>query len=97
MGLEYGDVPCAGTVTGIAPIHGVNCMIAANDGTVKGGTSYPITVTKSLRAQVEIIYFSVYQNFKVAFLGNRAQIENSDHLYRRFWRSISSTTIRDLS
>ena len=52
LDLEYGSVPCAGTVTGIGQIHGVDVMLVANDATVKGGTSYPITVTKSLRAQV---------------------------------------------
>merc|ERR1719510_340108 len=49
LGLEYGDVPTGGVVAGVAKIHGVDVMIAADDGTVKGGTFYPITVTKSLR------------------------------------------------
>ena len=48
LGLEYGDVPCAGTVTTIGQINGVHCMIIANDGTVKGGATYPIGVTKSV-------------------------------------------------
>lgn len=51
LGLEYGDVPCAGVVTAIAKIRGVHVMIVANDGTVKGGSTYPIGVTKSVRAQ----------------------------------------------
>ncbi|MDH3747415.1 MAG: methylcrotonoyl-CoA carboxylase [Gammaproteobacteria bacterium] len=45
------DVPAAGIVTGIGRIHGTECMIVANDATVKGGTYYPITVKKHLRAQ----------------------------------------------
>jgi 3-methylcrotonyl-CoA carboxylase beta subunit len=45
------DVPSAGIVTGIGQIHGAECMIVANDATVKGGTYYPITVKKHLRAQ----------------------------------------------
>ena len=45
------DVPSAGIVTGIGRIHGVECMIVANDATVKGGTYYPLTVKKHLRAQ----------------------------------------------
>ncbi|TRY79910.1 hypothetical protein TCAL_12773 [Tigriopus californicus] len=49
--LEYGDVPGGGTVTGIGRINNTHVMLIANDATVKGGTSYPITVTKSLRAQ----------------------------------------------
>ncbi len=45
------DVPCAGIVTGIGRIHGIECMVVANDATVKGGTYYPLTVKKHLRAQ----------------------------------------------
>ena len=45
------DAPGAGIVTGIGPIHGRQCVIVANDATVKGGTYYPITVKKHLRAQ----------------------------------------------
>lgn len=52
MDLEYGDVPCAGFVAGVAKIRGIYCMVSGSDGTVKGGTSFPITVTKSLRIQV---------------------------------------------
>merc|ERR1719400_2708474 len=51
LGLEYGDVPCGGVVTGDGKIHGVDTMIIANDGTVKGGTFYPITIEKQLRIQ----------------------------------------------
>ncbi|MBU3022681.1 carboxyl transferase domain-containing protein [Aestuariibacter sp. A3R04] len=48
----YDDyVPCAGLVTGIGTIVGTQCMIVANDATVKGGTYYPLTVKKHLRAQ----------------------------------------------
>ena len=45
------DVPAAGIITGVGIIEGVTCMIVANDATVKGGTYYPITVKKHLRAQ----------------------------------------------
>jgi 3-methylcrotonyl-CoA carboxylase beta subunit len=45
------SVPCGGIITGIGQIHGQTCMIIANDPTVKGGTYYPITVKKHLRAQ----------------------------------------------
>lgn len=49
----YGEeeVPAGGIVTGIGTIAGRQCLIAANDATVKGGTYYPITVKKHLRAQ----------------------------------------------
>jgi 3-methylcrotonyl-CoA carboxylase beta subunit len=46
-----GDVPSAGVVAGIGRVSGVECMIIANDATVKGGTYYPLTVKKHLRAQ----------------------------------------------
>ena len=44
-------VPCAGVVAGIGIVAGIECMIVANDATVKGGTYYPLTVKKHLRAQ----------------------------------------------
>ncbi|HZR82619.1 MAG TPA: carboxyl transferase domain-containing protein [Candidatus Binatia bacterium] len=46
-----GDAPSAGIVTGIGRVHGRETMIVANDATVKGGTYYPLTVKKHLRAQ----------------------------------------------
>lgn len=45
------DVPSAGIITGIGRVHGVECMFVANDATVKGGTYFPMTVKKHLRAQ----------------------------------------------
>ncbi|KAL4904508.1 hypothetical protein BDW74DRAFT_154022 [Aspergillus multicolor] len=45
------DVPAGGIITGIGTVEGVACMIVANDSTVKGGTYYPVTVKKHLRAQ----------------------------------------------
>ncbi|CBK20315.2 uncharacterized protein [Blastocystis hominis] len=50
-GLYKEEVASGGIVTGIGQIHGHQCMIVANDATVKGGTYYPITVKKHLRAQ----------------------------------------------
>jgi 3-methylcrotonyl-CoA carboxylase beta subunit len=43
--------PCAGLIAGIGRVSGVDCMIVCNDATVKGGTYYPLTVKKHLRAQ----------------------------------------------
>ncbi|GAB4022887.1 MAG: carboxyl transferase domain-containing protein [Bdellovibrio sp.] len=51
MYREEGEVPSAGVVTGIGRVHGVECMFVANDATVKGGTYFPMTVKKHLRAQ----------------------------------------------
>ena len=50
-GMYGGEVPSAGIITGIGRISGRECMIVANDATVKGGTYFPITVKKHLRAQ----------------------------------------------
>jgi 3-methylcrotonyl-CoA carboxylase beta subunit len=45
------EVPAAGIICGIGQVAGIECMIIANDATVKGGTYYPLTVKKHLRAQ----------------------------------------------
>ena len=45
------SAPCAGVITGIGRISGVDCLVVCNDATVKGGTYYPMTVKKHLRAQ----------------------------------------------
>ncbi len=49
--LYDGAAPAAGVVTGIVVVHGRRCVVVANDATVKGGTYYPMTVKKHLRAQ----------------------------------------------
>jgi 3-methylcrotonyl-CoA carboxylase beta subunit len=46
-----GDAPGAGLITGVGRVSGVDCVIVCNDATVKGGTYYPMTVKKHLRAQ----------------------------------------------
>ena len=50
-GKDGHDAPAAGVITGIGRIEGTECVIVANDATVKGGTYYPMTVKKHLRAQ----------------------------------------------
>ena len=50
-GLYDGDAPAAGITTGVGRVSGRECVIVANDATVKGGTYYPVTVKKHLRAQ----------------------------------------------
>ncbi|MFK4985560.1 carboxyl transferase domain-containing protein, partial [Klebsiella pneumoniae] len=48
----YGeDIPAAGILTGIGRVSGRECVIVCNDATVKGGTYYPLTVKKHVRAQ----------------------------------------------
>jgi len=51
LGLYDGDAPGAGMIAGIGRVSGVECVIVCNDATVKGGTYYPLTVKKHLRAQ----------------------------------------------
>ncbi|MFZ3237159.1 MAG: carboxyl transferase domain-containing protein [Stellaceae bacterium] len=50
-GMYDGEVPAAGIVTGIGQVMGRECVVVANDATVKGGTYFPMTVKKHLRAQ----------------------------------------------
>ena len=50
-GLYDDEVPSGGIVTGVGRVHGRECMFIANDATVKGGTYFPMTVKKHLRAQ----------------------------------------------
>lgn len=51
LNMYDNDAPAAGLITGIGRISGVECMIVCNDPTVKGGTYYPMTVKKHIRAQ----------------------------------------------
>jgi 3-methylcrotonyl-CoA carboxylase beta subunit len=50
-GMYDGDAPAAGIITGVGRVSGRECVVVANDATVKGGTYYPMTVKKHLRAQ----------------------------------------------
>ena len=50
-GLYGGEAPAAGLITGVGRIHGREAVVVANDATVKGGTYFPVTVKKHLRAQ----------------------------------------------
>ncbi|MCU0968649.1 MAG: methylcrotonoyl-CoA carboxylase [Rubrivivax sp.] len=51
LGMYEGAAPCGGVIAGIGRIVGVECVVVCNDATVKGGTYYPVTVKKHLRAQ----------------------------------------------
>ncbi len=51
LNMYNNDAPCAGLIAGIGRVSGVDCMILCNNATVKGGTYYPLTVKKHLRAQ----------------------------------------------
>src|ERR1700679_2211329 len=51
FGMYDGDIHAAGIITGIGRVSGRECVIVCNDATIKGGTYYPMTVKKHLRAQ----------------------------------------------
>jgi 3-methylcrotonyl-CoA carboxylase beta subunit len=51
IGMYDNEAPSAGVIAGVGRVQGVECLIVANDATVKGGTYYPMTVKKHLRAQ----------------------------------------------
>jgi len=51
QGMYDGAAPCAGLIAGVGRVHGQDVMVVCNDATVKGGTYYPMTVKKHLRAQ----------------------------------------------
>ncbi len=51
LNMYHNDAPGAGLIAGIGRVSGVDCMVVCNDATVKGGTYYPMTVKKHLRAQ----------------------------------------------
>ncbi len=51
LGMPYGDVPCGGNLVCVADVCGEKCVVSANDWTVKGGCTFPITLKKQLRAQ----------------------------------------------
>ena len=89
-GLYDGDAPSAGIVTGIGWIEGTTCVIIANDATVKGGTYYPMTVKKHLRAQeiaLENLLPCVYLvDSGGAFLPLQADVfPDRDHFGRIFY------------
>ena len=87
----YGDeAPGAGIVTGIGRVHGRECVIVANDATVKGGTYFPITVKKHLRAQEIALENNLPCIYLVdsggAFLPLQAEVfPDRDHFGRIFY------------
>ena len=76
---EYGNIASAGIVTGIGKIKGKECMIIANDATVKAGAYFEITLKKTLRAQ-EIAYKN---NLPIVYLVDSAGVflPLQDHVF----------------
>jgi acetyl-CoA carboxylase carboxyltransferase component len=93
------DAPSAGIVTGIGLVEGQECVIVANDATVKGGTYYPITVKKHLRAQeiaeqnhLPCIYLV---DSGGAFLPLQAEVfPDRDHFGRIFYNQARMSSMR---
>ena len=83
-------VPCGGIITGIGRVQGTPCVIVANDATVKGGTYYPITVKKHLRAQTIALENNLPSIYLVdsggAFLPSQAEVfPDREHFGRIFY------------
>lgn len=88
--MYEGSAPGAGIVTGIGVVSGVECVIVANDATVKGGTYFPMTVKKHLRAQEIAIENGLPCIYLVdsggAFLPLQAEVfPDRDHFGRIFY------------
>jgi 3-methylcrotonyl-CoA carboxylase beta subunit len=89
-GLYDGDAPGAGIITGIGRVSGRECVIVANDATVKGGTYYPVTVKKHLRAQEVALHNHLPCVYLVdsggAFLPRQDEVfPDRDHFGRIFY------------
>jgi len=89
-GMYDDQAPGAGIVTGIGLVHGIECVIVANDASVKGGTYFPITVKKHLRAQevaLENLLPCLYLvDSGGAFLPMQAEVfPDRDHFGRIFY------------
>ena len=88
--MYEGDAPSAGVITGIGRVSGRDVMIVANDATVKGGTYYPLTVKKHLRAQEVALHNHLPCVYLVdsggAFLPMQADVfPDRDHFGRIFF------------
>ena len=89
-GMYDGDAPAAGVITGIGVVQGRQVMIVANDATVKGGTYYPMTVKKHIRAQEVALENQLPCVYLVdsggAFLPLQAEVfPDRDHFGRIFY------------
>ena len=89
-GLYDGDAPAAGIITGVGRVSGREVVIVANDATVKGGTYYPMTVKKHLRAQEVALHNNLPCVYLVdsggAFLPKQDEVfPDRDHFGRIFF------------
>ena len=98
-GLHEDAAPSAGLVTGVGRVSGREVMVVANDATVKGGTYYPITVKKHLRAQEIAMENSLPAVYLVdsggAFLPLQADVfPDRDHFGRIFYNQARMSALR---
>ena len=89
-GMYDGDAPGAGIITGVGRVSGRECVVVANDATVKGGTYYPLTVKKHLRAQEVALHNNLPCLYLVdsggAFLPKQEEVfPDRDHFGRIFF------------
>lgn len=103
-GMYDDQAPAAGVITGIGVIQGVECIIVANDATVKGGTYFPMTVKKHLRAQEVALENGLPCIYLVdsggAFLPLQAEVfPDRDHFGRIFYNQarMSARSIPQIS
>ncbi|TMA27134.1 MAG: methylcrotonoyl-CoA carboxylase [Deltaproteobacteria bacterium] len=97
-GMYDGDAPCAGLVTGVGSVHGRHVMVVANDATVKGGTYYPLTVKKHVRAQEIALENRLPCVYLVdsggAFLPLQAEVfPDRDHFGRIFYNQARASAL----
>ena len=97
-GMYSDDAPCAGLVTGIGTVHGRHVMVVANDATVKGGTYYPMTVKKHVRAQEIALENRLPCVYLVdsggAFLPLQAEVfPDRDHFGRIFYNQARASAL----
>jgi 3-methylcrotonyl-CoA carboxylase beta subunit len=98
-GMYDDNIAAAGIITGIGRIQGRECVIVANDGTVKGGTYYPMTVKKHLRAQEIAAENNLPCVYLVesggANLPNQAEVfPDRDHFGRIFYNQARMSSVR---
>ncbi|WP_020499741.1 carboxyl transferase domain-containing protein [Sciscionella marina] len=98
-GMYSDEAPAAGIITGIGRVHGRECVIVANDATVKGGTYYPMTVKKHLRAQEVALHNNLPCIYLVdsggAFLPRQDEVfPDREHFGRIFYNQATMSAHR---
>jgi 3-methylcrotonyl-CoA carboxylase beta subunit len=92
------DIPAGGIITGVGKVMGIDCMLVVNDATVKGGTYYPITVKKHLRAQKIALQNHLPCIYLVdsggAFLPKQDEVfPDEDHFGRIFYNQANMSSL----